>query len=196
MHMKGSRHIAAEAKFKEKELSRKEEINKRMALSGDIKDFSSSICSFSKLKGSAVQSKPQNKPLIEKTRQVLLETQRIRGHNLKNGRNPAITTALTTLNSHHSLLSDHQSQQIRQTGSVVSVNHIENISERISSVDSKTNSECNAELRKRHEKELQFTAAGWKRDGQGKWYKDENVSYLSSLLFLFFLFFGLWKCKL
>lgn len=30
--------------------------------------------------------------------------------------------------------------------------------------------------RERHERELKFTAAGWKRDCHGKWYKDENVS--------------------
>ena len=30
----------------------------------------------------------------------------------------------------------------------------------------------------RRETELKFTAAGWKRDCHGKWYKDENVSIL------------------
>lgn len=30
--------------------------------------------------------------------------------------------------------------------------------------------------RDRRERELKFTAAGWKRDGHGRWFKDENVS--------------------
>ncbi|CAH9081809.1 unnamed protein product [Cuscuta europaea] len=36
----------------------------------------------------------------------------------------------------------------------------------------------------RHERELKFTAAGWKRDAHGRWFKDENVSiriYLEEL---------------
>ena len=41
------------------------------------------------------------------------------------------------------------------------------------------------DFRERQERELKFTAAGWKRDCQGKWFTDENVS-----LFLF-LFFGI-----
>ncbi|KAI0494821.1 hypothetical protein KFK09_024964 [Dendrobium nobile] len=172
MHIKGSRHIAAETKLKEKELSIKEEINKRIALSGDISDISTSICPSSKLKGSAVQNKPHNKPLIEKTRQVLLETHcdRIRGYNLNDGSNPVTATALT-------LLSDHVSKQIQRTSFVVPFNHNENSNEKITAVDSKMISDQNAELRKRRAKELQFTAAGWKRDGQGKWYKDENVEF-------------------
>ncbi|KAL0908645.1 hypothetical protein M5K25_023150 [Dendrobium thyrsiflorum] len=172
MHIKGSRHIAAETQLREKELSINEEINKRIALSGDITDISSSICPSSKLKGSAVQTKPRNKPLIEKTRQLLLENHcdRIRGYNLNDGCNPATATSLT-------LLSDHVSQQIQRTSSVVPFNHNENSSERITAVDSKMISDKNAELRKRRAKELQFSAAGWKRDGQGKWYKDENVEF-------------------
>ncbi|KAH0451991.1 hypothetical protein IEQ34_019290 [Dendrobium chrysotoxum] len=172
MHIKGSRHIAAETKLKEKELSIKEEINKRISLSGDINDISSSICPSSKLKGSAVQNKPQNKPLIEKTRQVLLETHcdRIHGYNPNDGCNPATANALT-------LLSDNASQQIQRTSSVMPFNHNENSSEKITAVDSKMISDKNAELLKRRAKELQFTAAGWKRDGQGKWYKDENVEF-------------------
>lgn len=34
------------------------------------------------------------------------------------------------------------------------------------------------DCRERRERELKFTAAGWKRDCHGKWYKDPNVSLL------------------
>ncbi|KAI5661053.1 hypothetical protein M9H77_20376 [Catharanthus roseus] len=32
-------------------------------------------------------------------------------------------------------------------------------------------------LRERRERELKFTAAGWKRDCHGRWFKDENVEF-------------------
>lgn len=41
------------------------------------------------------------------------------------------------------------------------------------------------DYRERLEMELKFTAAGWKRDGYGRWFRDENVSYgCFSLIFL------------
>ncbi|XP_015874249.3 uncharacterized protein LOC107411215 isoform X3 [Ziziphus jujuba] len=33
------------------------------------------------------------------------------------------------------------------------------------------------DYQERRERELKFTAAGWKRDCYGKWYKDENVEF-------------------
>lgn len=33
------------------------------------------------------------------------------------------------------------------------------------------------DFRERQERELKFTAAGWKRDGHGKWFRDENVEF-------------------
>ncbi|KAK3420632.1 hypothetical protein EUGRSUZ_G01497 [Eucalyptus grandis] len=32
-------------------------------------------------------------------------------------------------------------------------------------------------MRERHERELKFTSAGWKRDCNGRWFKDENVEF-------------------
>ncbi|KAL6494737.1 hypothetical protein OROGR_031542 [Orobanche gracilis] len=34
------------------------------------------------------------------------------------------------------------------------------------------------DYRERLEKELKFTAAGWKRDGHGRWFTDESVSLI------------------
>ncbi|KAK8930920.1 hypothetical protein KSP39_PZI016702 [Platanthera zijinensis] len=154
MHMKGSRHTAAETKLKGKELSMHEELNKRIALSGDSKKFSNSSVSFSKLLDSTMQTKP----LIAKTRQAILEAQChwINEHNVKD---------FST-----------RSQQFQPTSSVVPANYNESISERIAVADS-TVSNWNTEIQKKLEKELQFTAAGWKRDGHGKWYRDKNVEF-------------------
>ena len=44
------------------------------------------------------------------------------------------------------------------------------------------------DFRERQERELKFTAAGWKRDCQGKWFTDENVS-LFLFFFIFYFFF-------
>ncbi|KAD6454218.1 hypothetical protein E3N88_08924 [Mikania micrantha] len=33
------------------------------------------------------------------------------------------------------------------------------------------------DYRERRERELKFTAAGWKRDGHGGWFRDENVEF-------------------
>lgn len=42
---------------------------------------------------------------------------------------------------------------------------------------SKVLSEWQADLQKRQEQELRFTASGWKRDCHGRWYRDENVEF-------------------
>lgn len=39
--------------------------------------------------------------------------------------------------------------------------------------------------RELQEKVLKFTAAGWKRDGHGRWFKDENVSFLTHCFALY-----------
>ena len=72
MHNKGARHIAAESRLREKELSKKHEINKRMALSSDANSGNAHS-----------SSKPTNmkeKPLIEQTRRAILESQSSRFH--------------------------------------------------------------------------------------------------------------------
>ncbi|KAJ6906001.1 sodium channel modifier 1-like [Populus alba x Populus x berolinensis] len=63
MHCKGSRHIAAESKLKEKELMRQSEINKRLALSeSDVRPANPSALNKN--------TKLVSKPLIEKTKKA------------------------------------------------------------------------------------------------------------------------------
>ena len=40
------------------------------------------------------------------------------------------------------------------------------------------------EFQERRERELKFTAAGWKRDCHGKWFRDENVRLYLALLWI------------
>ena len=75
MHNKGARHIAAESRLREKELSKNHEINKRLALSSDASySNSANPHSCSKL------ANMKEKPLIEQTRRAILEAQSSRFH--------------------------------------------------------------------------------------------------------------------
>ncbi|KAF3339427.1 sodium channel modifier 1-like isoform X1 [Carex littledalei] len=64
VHNKGSRHVAAQTKLKEKELWRQQELNKRIALSSE-----------SKIQPKNTGSNNQVKPLVEQTRTAILELQ-------------------------------------------------------------------------------------------------------------------------
>ncbi|XP_025821464.1 sodium channel modifier 1-like isoform X2 [Panicum hallii] len=138
MHNKGARHIAAESRLREKELSKKHEMNKRLALSSDASHSNSANPhSSSKL------TNMKEKPLIEQTRRAILEAQSSRFHDF-NGKkcNSSKGESFAGNQIQGKLLSDWQT-----------------------------------EAQKRQEQELRFTASGWKRDGHGRWYRDENVEF-------------------
>lgn len=125
MHNKGSQHVAAQTKLKEKELWRQQELNKRIALSSESKNPS---------KNSSLNN--QVKPSVEQTRTAILELQSSKfTSNAKD----------TASNDSNSSISIHE----------------------------------------RRKRELKFIAAGWKRDCHGKWYRDENVSFLTIIFVLF-----------
>lgn len=152
MHNKGARHRAALSKLKEREVGKQEEINKRIALS-DNPTTSTTL-------GTSTQ-KPRLpcKPLIEHTRKAASEIFY-----------PAI--APQNMCQNHSVVSD--------IGSVhhVILHKIEVNSHhtRPSEADA-ANAQLQLDFRERREKELKFTAAGWKHDCHGKWYRDENVGF-------------------
>ncbi|KAJ8619047.1 hypothetical protein MRB53_015233 [Persea americana] len=124
MHGKGSRHIAAESRLKERELMKQEELKKRIALSNESTDCEG-------LSLSTRQFKSSSKPLIERTRKAAFETLHHRTH--------------------------EQNDPSGDAGKMLA--------------------EQMMELQNRREKELKFTAAGWKRDCHGKWFRDENVEF-------------------
>lgn len=125
VHNKGSRHVAAQTKLKEKELWRQQELNKRIALSSE-----------SKIQPENTGSNNEVKPLVEQTRTAILELQ----------------SSKFILNSKDAISNDSNSSMSSH---------------------------------ERREVELKFIAAGWKRDCHGKWYRDENVSFLT-IKFVFF----------
>ncbi|EEF40489.1 conserved hypothetical protein [Ricinus communis] len=111
-HCKGSRHIAAESRLKERELMRKDEIDKILELS----DFPVGSMNSTNLNKKV---RLGSKPLIEQTMKALL-----------------LRTSDASL----------VQQQL--------------------------------EFEERRERKLKFIEAGWKRDCHGKWFKDENMSFL------------------
>ncbi|KAJ0984730.1 hypothetical protein J5N97_003086 [Dioscorea zingiberensis] len=171
IHNRGSRHIAAETRLKEREISREAELNKRLALLADSKAMPNSSVSKDEMKCLKVQ----NKPLVEHTRKVITEIQSSTSCNQNtvdhcrsavHRPNPFFCSPNAALHSIDNIgapqngrvdASSGESSSIVAAGEVLSYR--------------------NSEPSKLREKELKFTEAGWKRDGHGKWYKDENVEF-------------------
>ncbi|CAK7329822.1 unnamed protein product [Dovyalis caffra] len=154
MHCKGSRHIAAESKLKEKELMGQNEINKRLALSkSDVRPANSSnLNKNARLVG---------KPLIEQTKKAAAEI----------------------LNKETARLSSrNQNTDVKLSEGYASVmNAVTKISENSSCPEviasDKMPVHQQLDFRERRERELKFTEAGWKRDCHGRWFRDENVEF-------------------
>uniref|UniRef100_A0A0D9X8X3 Sodium channel modifier 1 n=1 Tax=Leersia perrieri TaxID=77586 RepID=A0A0D9X8X3_9ORYZ len=166
MHNKGSRHIAAESRLREKELSRQQEINKRLAVSPDA-SFSNSGNQHHIVKSNDTKEKP----LIEQTRQTILEAQSSR-----------FIIEGTNKKSHDPKTSNSSSCDSRPTPSSApkgkwSRNTVEGEHFSGDRTATKMLEESQANFQKRQEQELKFTASGWKRDGHGRWYRDENVEF-------------------
>lgn len=152
MHRKGSRHRAAESRFKERELRRQDEIKKRIALSdGSIGSGDTST--------SAKQFRFTSKPLIEQTKKAASETLcnkipkqnvTIQSHNAKESRDDS--------SNGPSNCNDNSSFPAMEAGERVVAQH-------------------QLDFQAIRERELRFTTAGWKRDCHGRWFKDENVEF-------------------
>lgn len=152
MHIKGSRHCAANSKLKENELAIQDERNKRVALSE---------CSASTIASSTstrFAHRSVRKPLIEETRKAASE--------ILSNRTPEQSEA----KGHNDVKSSkgqstHGPPQSNRKGPFLAIEAADNFV-----------TQLQADLRQHQERELKFTEAGWKRDGHGKWFKDENVS--------------------
>lgn len=151
-HMKGSRHKASESKLRERELDIQNEKNKRIALS----DCSATVSSTTAC-GPRILS--ANKPLVQRARKAASE--------ILNGQSPQGSTI----------------QKIQDVRSYTSARTTESPSVRDKGVSTEVGEVSSDIVRHqfeyldRRERELKFTAAGWKRDCHGKWFKDENVRF-------------------
>lgn len=163
MHMKGSRHCAAESRLKERELSRQAEINKRIALS--VNSTSADHANVP-----TQQYGLASKPLTQRTMKAVSEA-------LGNNPGPAQQFTLPKIDTikytGNPVLKGSSSNYKNAIGQVVANKQVPQQSDYTEHV-----LQQQLDYKKRKEKELKFTAAGWKRDGFGGWYKDESVSFL------------------
>lgn len=174
MHAKGSRHIAALSRLRERELSIQQELNKRIALSSDSATASNSTAT-EQVKGNKVH----NQPLIEQTRKAILEIQCDKSWE-QVGRPSSSLQKLNAdnlprdlkISSLNQVLAPAKESRLAQT--LESTEHGGIV---LSEAGGKMLADWNDELCKRQERELKFIVAGWKRDGFGKWYRDENVEF-------------------
>ncbi|OMO63180.1 hypothetical protein COLO4_32691 [Corchorus olitorius] len=149
-HCKGSRHRAAESRLKEKELRKQDELNKRIALSNCPTSSSVNSCTTKQNVHLA------SKPLIQTAQKAVSE--------MLNDKSP----------KHNSRNEDHD-MVLRQNDVK---NEMPQFCQNYSFPTIETSHksiETQLDFRERRERELKFTSAGWKRDCNGKWYKDENL---------------------
>ncbi|KAF8034179.1 hypothetical protein BT93_C0453 [Corymbia citriodora subsp. variegata] len=150
MHCKGSRHRDALSRLKETELKKKDEIDKRMAMSE---------CTVSTGTSTSTLNRIKSKPLIEQTMK-------------------AVSEVLDKGNTRQDVHNDDNSGKI--CGNLHG-NETSHVSERFSFVAKEAAEAAvvqpQVSMRERRERELKFTSAGWKRDCNGRWFKDENVEF-------------------
>lgn len=152
MHCKGSRHCAAESRLKEREQARQNEMNKRIALSDSS--------------GGAAKSRTCNQKIESGSKPLI-------GRALK---------AASEIFTHRDSPREFKNENRHLESNVNSVTYGASDSNTKSSFPDMEASKMvvaqrHLDYRERRERELKFTAAGWKRDCHGKWYKDGNVRF-------------------
>ncbi|XP_017220231.2 uncharacterized protein LOC108197194 [Daucus carota subsp. sativus] len=150
IHMKGSRHCAAESRLKEKELYRQAQLNKRIALSGNTASADTTDVPRQ-------QYGLTSKPLTQRTMKAVSEA--LRTNSAQQFAIPRIDTVKDIGNP---VMKGSSSIYDNAIGQVVADKRLP---------------QQQLDYKERKEKELKFTAAGWKRDGFGGWYKDESVEF-------------------
>ncbi|KAL8209595.1 hypothetical protein R6Q57_006327 [Mikania cordata] len=149
MHRKSKRHLAAESKLKQREEERRNEMDKRIALSLDSTSINKNSYKSTK------QANLASKPLTEKTRKTTFEVL----HHSYPEQNNAVN------NQSRCLISENEPYDLTNATFV----HMETSGNDVLKLP--------LDYRERKERELKFTAAGWKRDGHGGWFRDENVEF-------------------
>ncbi|XP_057787436.1 uncharacterized protein LOC131004719 isoform X2 [Salvia miltiorrhiza] len=147
-HVSGSRHQAAELRRKNRELSKQEEIKKRLALSDCVSAKAPANTATKQLIST-------RKPLIERARKAVLE----------------VISGEVTLPEVKPRVANLGGPCVGDSGSNADPIGVE------ATVKGVVREVQPLNYRLRQERELKFTAAGWKRDCHGRWFKDENVEF-------------------
>lgn len=149
--MRSTRHGAAKLRRKDNDLA-KQEAKKQLVLSDCVNAESAANASMKPLKTT-------NKPLIERARKAVSEV--LSGEVSLPEVKPATGNLVVPSIEDNGSNANPVGREATQNRVFVEV---QPLSYRVS-----------------QERELKFTAAGWKRDCHGRWFKDENVSSLDLL---------------
>ncbi|KAM6559098.1 hypothetical protein CsatA_028337 [Cannabis sativa] len=176
-HCKGSKHQAAESRLKEREVATTNNVTKKMRI--DLEEYPS--------RAPACFRGIYNHKFKMASGTLLSEPGAVRGFAAPERLGGEIYTQANSVTESKSINQSHHDTKFHGSGSV-SQAIVETTSN--SHLDSGVSSFPNADVtclevveqwcldyRERKEKELKFAAAGWKRDGHGKWYKDENAEF-------------------
>lgn len=197
MHNQGARHQAAALKLKEKEISKQEEIQKRIAL------YEPSVTSIDTINVPVHCTSSFTSPLLAKTRKSTADV-------LANSMNASGNTSMPKLLADSmnasgnismpksdqpfickkkpfftSLYAKNVKTADKKTDSPVQHLRVRTDENSNATVNLQSNSkavsgtvnEQQLDFQKQKQKELKFREAGWRRDGQGSWFREENVEF-------------------
>ncbi|KAH9317960.1 hypothetical protein KI387_019729 [Taxus chinensis] len=192
MHNQGTRHQAAASKLKEKEICKQEEIKKRIALSEASTTSNVLVNNPIDFSGSF------KCPLLEKTRKGTAGVLTNGNNALGNALNPnADCNSLKEKGPFFASLHAKNVKGLDQKTYPADCHHVASTDvhcnvtffvQSNSKVISNIVHEQQLEFQKQREMELKFREAGWRRDGRGGWFREENVSVLNFLVCPPFLF--------
>lgn len=181
MHNQGARHQAAALKLKEKEISKQEEIQKRIAL------YEPSVTSIDTINVPVHCTSSFTSPLLAKTRKSTADV-------LANSMNASGNTSMPKSDQPFickkkpffaSLYAKNVKTADQKTDSPVQHLRVRTDENSNATVNLQSNSkavsgtvnEQQLDFQKQKQKELKFREAGWRRDGQGSWFREENVEF-------------------
>ncbi|KAK3024530.1 hypothetical protein RJ639_043722 [Escallonia herrerae] len=150
MHMKGSRHCAAESKLKEREHLAQSEMNQKRALSHNS-------TATTNIGTSARVCMSASRPLIGRTHKIASE--------ILCSDIPKQYTADET---------EDVKVGGNSTNEILTYNNCSCVEMKLSAEEVV---QQQLDIQERRERELKFTEAGWKRDCHGGWFRDENVEF-------------------
>ncbi|EXC17378.1 hypothetical protein L484_027570 [Morus notabilis] len=157
-HCKGSRHRTAESRLNEREFDRQEELNKRIFLLGSIGGNANPNSATCSKKFKSPDYKPVSGEALKSAWEILSNKAPMQDSRNKTGDKELSASPATDRTTNCQLSVVGSSFPAAEASE-------EEVAKRF------------MDYRERRERELKFTAAGWKRNCHGKWYKDENVEF-------------------
>lgn len=181
MHNQGARHQAAALKLKEKEISKQEEIQKRIALhepSATNNDtFNAPVhCIDSSTHPLLKKTRKSTADVLSNSMNTSFNTSMPKGdHPFISKRKPFFASlyASNVKTTDQKTDSPVQDLQVRTDGNSSARVNLQSNFKAVGGIIN----EQQLDVQKQKEMELKFREAGWRRDGQGSWFREENVEF-------------------